>query len=594
MKYLIKVIIFITHLTFLSFSTYSQIISTSPISDSKNHNPETSIILKFESPIGISEVKTWNIIIEGTESGLVNSNLKLSSDRKNLIITPKSDFLFNETVFVKINPIRNNNNNNNKIQDYYTEFNFDIRSQKQSPIKTYPDIKNELKNSTDYFPPVTINVNNNPAKGKIFFHNISTYSTENDRFYAIMNNDGTPFFAEQDNDKGLNFTLQKNGYLTFWNSKNFFVMDSTYNVIDTIGCVGGYEADWHEFQLLENGHAFLIAWDVQIVDMSVIAPGGQVYASVEGFVIQELDEDENLVFQWRSWDHFDILDAVDVDFTSSYVSYTHGNALEIDNDGNILVSSRLMNEITKIDRTTGDIIWHLGGKNNEFTFIGDDGFCRQHDIRRIANGNITLFDNGSCHDPQISKAKEYNLDETSKTATLVWEYEHPKEIYGETMGNVQRLSNGNTFINWGHITDTTTAETLLSTITEVQSDKTIVYELTFDTYFHLIYRSFRFEWDVAPPTSTEDNINEINGEIKLFPIPTKNLLNISLYSNKEENYNISIFNSSGINIKTFKRDIYNSGETIIQIDTNQFTEGIYFCKVSSGSFSETMKFIIIK
>lgn len=589
MKHIITITIFISFLSFFSESAYCQIVGTSPIANSKNHNPETSIILKLKSPIEISELNTWDIIIEGTKSGFLNLNFKLSSDRKTVIINTESEFLLGETVNVKIN----SNKQNKKNSVYYSEFEFKIRNHRKS-IKSYPETRNNLKNTNDYFPPVTVNVNSNPADGKIFFHNISALASDNDRFYAIMENDGTPFFAKQDNDRGLSFTLQKNGYLTFWNNKNFFIMDSSYQVIDTIACVNGYEADWHEFQLLENGHAYLIAWDLQIVDMSLIAPGGQVYASVEGFVIQELDEDENLVFQWRSWDHFEITDAVDVDFTTSFVSYTHGNALDVDSDGNILVSSRLMNEITKIDGTTGDIIWRLGGKKNEFTFIDDDGFCRQHDIRRLANGNITLFDNGTCHDPQISKAKEYELDETNKTATLVWEFEHPKEIYSETMGNVQRLSNGNTFINWGRIADTSmTGNNLLPAITEVKSDKTIVYELTFDTFFHMLYRSYRFEWDVEPPTSVNENIDEIKSHIELFPVPTKDLLNISLNSKKAEKYNISILNSSGVVIKNLKRNIYNNGETIIQINTSQFLEGIYFCKISSGSFSATKKFIII-
>ena len=35
--------------------------------------------------------------------------------------------------------------------------------------------------------------------------------------------------------------------------------------------------------------------------------------------------------------------------------------------GHLLISSRHMDEVTKIDRQTGEIIWRLGGKNNDFT-----------------------------------------------------------------------------------------------------------------------------------------------------------------------------------------------------------------------------------
>jgi len=70
--------------------------------------------------------------------------------------------------------------------------------------------------------------------------------------------------------------------------------------------------------------------------------------------------------------------------------------ISYDNDGNLLISSRHLDEITKINRTTGSIIWRLGGKNNQFAFPNDSlGFSHQHAIRRIGNENILLFDNGN-------------------------------------------------------------------------------------------------------------------------------------------------------------------------------------------------------
>ena len=79
---------------------------------------------------------------------------------------------------------------------------------------------------------------------------------------------------------------------------------------------------------------------------------------VVGLIIEEQDENKNVVFQWRSWDHFKITDATyDIDLTDSVVDYVHGNAIEVDDDGNLLISSRHMDEVTKIDRQTGEIIW---------------------------------------------------------------------------------------------------------------------------------------------------------------------------------------------------------------------------------------------
>ncbi len=67
------------------------------------------------------------------------------------------------------------------------------------------------------------------------------------------------------------------------------------------------------------------------------------------------------------------------------------------------------------------------------------GFSHQHDIRRIPNGNITLFDNGNLHDPHYSRAVEYQLDEVNKIATSVWEYKNNPETYSFAMGKNTKI-----------------------------------------------------------------------------------------------------------------------------------------------------------
>jgi hypothetical protein len=154
-----------------------------------------------------------------------------------------------------------------------------------------------------------------------------------------------------------------------------------------------------------------------------------------------------------------------------------------------------MDEITKIDRETGKIVWRLGGKANEFTFVGDpDRFFAQHDARRLANGNITIFDNHAVAGATFSRAVEYRLDEESnlKTATKVWE--HRSSAMSPAMGNAQRLPNGNTMIGWG---------TLYPTLREVTPDGAIAFELTFappddPNQTRNSYRAFRFEWQGNP------------------------------------------------------------------------------------------------
>src|SRR5262249_25533915 len=231
----------------------------------------------------------------------------------------------------------------------------------------------------------------------------------------------------------------------------------------------GYFTDLHDLQILPNGHALMMSYDPQPVDMSAVVPGGNPNATVVGLVLQELDTDKNVVFQWRSWDHFAITDAPSprATLTGPTVDYVHGNAIELDQDGNWLLSSRHMSEITKIDRQTGEIMWRLGlnALNNQFTFVGDDrGFSHQHDIRRLPNGHITLFDNGNYLNPVYSRAVEYGLDEVNKVATLVWEHRNSPDVYSGFMGDAQRLEDGGTVIGWAAPSRTPRSPTCTRTV----------------------------------------------------------------------------------------------------------------------------------
>ena len=253
---------------------------------------------------------------------------------------------------------------------------------------------------------------------------------------------------------GLDLKINNNGLITYYDSGTalFYGMDSTFSVVDTFYCKNGYYTDVHELVFLNNGHYLLIGDDYEYVDMSQIVPGGNTNALVLGIVIQELDQNKNVVFQWRSFDHFKITDATsDINLTAGEIDYAHTNAIEIDADSNIIISNRNMDEITKINRTTGDIIWRWGGKNNQFTFVNDNiGFSHQHAIRRIANGDYTLFDDGNLHfSIMSSRALEYNLDQVNKIASLVWQFKNTPDEYSTFMGYVQRLDNGNTLIGWG-------------------------------------------------------------------------------------------------------------------------------------------------
>lgn len=219
--------------------------------------------------------------------------------------------------------------------------------------------------------------------------------------------------------------------------------------------------DGHELLLLENDHVIMMEYEERPVTYEGHGCAGECL--LLGQVIRELDANNNVIFEWHSLDHYALADrpvspsdAVTPRFMSNVFNVTHANSLAIANDGNLIMSVRYYDEVIKIDRQTGEVMWRIGGKasvNNEFTFIDDPlhGFSHQHHAQILENGNLLLFDNGVLHDEPISRVVEYEIDEINKTARLVWSQYHPTNGITDVVGSVQRLENGNSLVSWGSL-----------------------------------------------------------------------------------------------------------------------------------------------
>lgn len=288
----------------------------------------------------------------------------------------------------------------------------------------------------------------------------------------------------------MDFKRQSNVQLTYYNRihSESVALNNHYEVVGSYTAGNGYKADLHDMQILDDGHALLLIYDRQKVDMSAIYPGGDPNADVMGCIVQELDAASHVVFEWRSWDHIDILDST-VDFTTHLVNYMNCNSIERDNDGNLLLSSRNLSEVTKIDRQTGDVIWRMGGKKNEFEFTNDGGFSQQHDARRLDNGLITLYDNGVSNSPAISRGLDLEVDEINKTVSVVREFRNTPDTFAAALGNMQRLTGGNSIVGWGRSSK--------PIFTEFDSLGRMA--LQFSAFDEIAsYRTFRFPWQGYP------------------------------------------------------------------------------------------------
>lgn len=490
---------------------FAQFQFVSPSAASKFNKPQSNIILSFAVGFNQDALHANKFIkVTGSLSGRHEVNITLCENGKTIVLKPIKAFAYSETVNVEVsNGLRSSRGNT--IEE--SKFSFQIQPQYSladkmmmaEKMKTVYDEdgagekKNDQPGGTKAgFPSFTITNNTNPAAGDVLFSNFSIFDVLAPTHYCIIKSNGDSVYGKDDNFKFNNFDLNRNGYFTMFDrtDSDFVMLDSNYYQIDSFQMGNGYTADVHEFQILPDGTHWMICYDPQIVDMSVYNSSYNKNTMVIGCIVQKLDANNNVVFQWRSWDHFSILDADHTDFSSGFVDAVHANAIELDSDGNILLSCRTMCEITKINPLTGAIIWRLGGKNNQFTFINDTEapmFHFQHDVHRIANGNITMFDNGNFHTPAVSYAKEYTLDEVNKTATLSWSYKRTVasgDVYSIAMGSAQRLSNGNTLICWG----LNLANSDNPTITEVDANKNIVWEMELNSA-DAVYRAHRRDWN---------------------------------------------------------------------------------------------------
>jgi hypothetical protein len=330
----------------------------------------------------------------------------------------------------------------------------------------------------------TITVLKNTADGYIFA--AVPYWGQGASYLAAYNNEGRPVLYKKVSSACTDFKMQENGQLTYFDfdAKKFFALDSTLSVIDEFSAQHGFLTDEHDLKILGNGSALIIGYEYKLFDLSGVVAGGSTHANVIVNVVQELDKYKRVVFEWRADEHYKFTDVgPEVNLLDESFQFTHINSVDVDRDGNLIISSRHLDEITKINRNTGAIMWRLGGKNNEFAFINDSiRFSGQHSVRVLPNGNLLLFDNGVSHVPAFSRAVEYTLDTVRKTAELVWSYRNTPDIASDFWGNAQRLGNGNTFISWGHAD---------VAATEVDSSGNKVFEMMFPKNV-FSYRILRF------------------------------------------------------------------------------------------------------
>lgn len=199
------------------------------------------------------------------------------------------------------------------------------------------------------------------------------------------------------------------------------------------------------------------------------------------------------------------------------IDWLHMNSLYYDqNTGNLLVSARNQDITMSINYKSGKINWIYSGKKKSSwpkkyrsklltpakgtTITGG-----QHDLTLLSSKNgklkVLLYDNNidvtngnAKTSGKYSQAVQYTIDTKKKTIKQTWSYGKSlgKDNFTRVIGSAQRLSNGNTLIDFGYKHDGSQ-----SNIIEVDKNNNQVFNLTISsskTDRTYVYRAYRVKF----------------------------------------------------------------------------------------------------
>jgi Arylsulfotransferase (ASST) len=265
------------------------------------------------------------------------------------------------------------------------------------------------------------------------------------------------------------------------------LLDSHYRQVAVVKGGNGLKADLHDFTLTPEGTALITAYATKTADLSSLggAKNGQVLESV----VQEIDvASGKVLLQWNSLEHVPLAKSQTKPAAKGAFDYFHVNSVSLDDPNHLLISSRNTWALYRVNRSSGEVVWQLGGKGSDFTLGPGVEFYWQHDSRRQPDGTVTVFDDGATppEEPE-SRGLVLRLDDKTMSVSLDKQYTHPAHLLVGFEGSVQPLADGHVFMGWG----------ALPYFSEFDADGTLVLDGRFPTDVQS-YRAFRSNWTGHP------------------------------------------------------------------------------------------------
>ena len=299
-------------------------------------------------------------------------------------------------------------------------------------------------------------------------------------------------------------TYQGRPVLTWFQGRGLsgtdYIYNDRYQQIAEVRAGNGYLTDFHEFLITPWNTALILADTFGSANLTSI--GGPAHQKVFDGIVQEIDiRTGKVLFQWNSADHVPYRDSHNPRPASaaSPWDWFHINAVHLDTDGNLLISSRFTWTTYKVSLRTGKIIWELGGQQSTFKLRAAPGqvldsageiFAFQHDPEAIGNGEYTFFDDESDGSATLlphSRVVTVKLDLTTRVATLLKSADQPEGLVAPAFGNAQTTRSGDLFVGWG----------ALPYISEFSPSGQLLFNAEFPAGV-FTYRAYRLPWQ--PPS----------------------------------------------------------------------------------------------
>ncbi|MGH2965026.1 MAG: arylsulfotransferase family protein [Solirubrobacterales bacterium] len=288
----------------------------------------------------------------------------------------------------------------------------------------------------------------------------------NHGYAVIFNRQGVPMWWDQSGPQAIDAQVNPDGTVSWTTATGpaltggFEIHRLDGSLVREVNTVGGPTTDIHDLQRLPNGN-YLVGGQVIEHHVDTSAYGGSSNADIMGFEIQEVTPGGQLVWKWDSLDHIGLAqtpttywDQV-VQQPQPY-DIQHWNSLEPEGSNRLLLSFRNLDAVYEINRTTGNVIWKLGGTTTpkSLTVLNDPyasyPLGAQHDARRLPDGTISLHDNFT-YQNRGPRAVRYRIDPQAGTATLVESVTDPDAAASQCCGSARKLPSGGWLIGWGRI-----------------------------------------------------------------------------------------------------------------------------------------------